>query len=155
MNLQAQIDILNSAEGVLEAWLKEPVSLGTTLRSVTAIWIYASGDIVRKDSGDLIVSDFGGKDEEAKWLGKIPSVLAVPVEPDHGPLGDDDVLLSLLPVKVVKPEIERGNNEARVAGYEVVDGKALPVVFLLYTDGVEVKVVRGDASATTGLEAVK
>lgn len=152
MTVAERIATVAAVQGVIEAWQKAPVSLGETLTSVTVNWIYGSGDTVRKDSRDLIVSDFGGKNEEARWLERPPGVLVAPDEPEHGPLGDDEALIALLPVKVVKPEIERGANEARVSGYEILDGKAIPVLFLLYTDGVEVKVVRGDETKA-GLEA--
>lgn len=145
MKIQEQLDLLNATPGVLEAYkTKDPVAIGNKHHAVTVIWYYQSGDVVRKDSGDLIVAKLGRSLEDAKWLSKIPGVLEVPATPDYGPLGADEDVLAACPVKVVKAEIERGNNEARVSGYEIIDGKALPVTFLLYTDGVEVKVIRSE-----------
>lgn len=149
MKIQEQLDLLNATPGVLEAYkTKEPVLVGTRHHAVTVIWYYQDGDIVRKDSRDLIVTKLGKPLESAQWLDRIPGVLEVPTLPDLGPLGTDENVLLACPVKVLKPEIERGVNEARVSGYEVVDGKAIPVTFLLYTDGVEIKVVRSEATAS-------
>ncbi len=159
MKVQEQINLLNGTAGVLEAYtLKEPVAVGTKHHAVTVVWFYQEGEVVRKDSRDLIVKKLGKAGESAHWLERLPGVLEVPVAPDLGPLGTDEEVLAACPVKVVKAEIERGVNEARVSGYEVIDGKALPVTFLLYTDGETVKVVRGDdgtTKAAAGLEAVK
>jgi len=149
MTIKEQLDLLNGTPGVLEAYQhKDAVQVGTKHHAVTVIWYYKDGPIVRKDSGDLIVTKMGKPLEDAKWLGKIPGVLEVREAPDLGPLGTDADVLAACPVKVVKAEIERGVNEARVSGYEVIDGKAVPVTFLLFTDGVEVKVVRGEDAAT-------
>lgn len=148
MKIQEQLELLNSTPGVLEAYTsKDPVAVGTKHHAVTIIWYYTDGDIVRKGVGELIVTKLGRAAEDAKWFERIPNVLEVAVTPDLGPLGTDADVLSACPVKVVKAEIERGNNEARVSGYELIEGKAVPVTFLLYTDGVEVKVVREDATA--------
>lgn len=154
MKIQEQLDLLNATPGVLEAYqTKEPVAIGNKHHGVTVIWYYEDGPVVRKDNADLIVAKLDRAQEDAKWLGKIPSVLEVREAPDLGPLGTDDDVLAACPVKVVKAEIDRGKNEARVSGYELIEGKALPVTFLLYTDGETVKVVRGE-DATTAAKAV-
>ena len=154
MTIKEQLDLLNATPGVLEAYQhKEAVQVGTKHWAVTVIWYYEDGPVVRKDNGDLIVTKMGKPLEDAKWLGKIPGVLEVREAPDLGSLGTDADVLAACPVKVVKAEIDRGKNEARVSGYELIEGKALPVTFLLYTDGETVKVVRGE-DATTAAKAV-
>lgn len=149
MTIKEQLDLLNATPGVLEAYQhKEAVQVGTKHHAVTVIWYYEDGPVVRKDSRDLIVKKLGKAQESAHWLERLPGVLEVREAPDLGPLGTDEDVLAACPVKVVKAEIERGNNEARVSGYELIEGKALPVTFLLYTDGETVKVVRGEDAAT-------
>lgn len=159
MKLQEQVDLLNGTAGVLEAWLDkaEPVPVGRSgkLHSVTVLFYFEENGVVRKGNCDLIIADYGGKAEVARWLSEVPIVLRTPVEPDHGPLGSEADILAFLPVRVLKAEIERGENEARVVGHELVDGVAVPVTFMLYTDGQTVKVVREASAQAAVKEAVR
>lgn len=158
MKLQDQIDLLNGTEGVLEAWLdKEPQPVGRSgkLHAVTVIFYFEGDGVRRKGNADLLISDYGKKSEDAGWLGEVPIVLRTPVELDHGPLGSEADILAFLPVRVLKAEIERGENEARVVGHELVDGVAVPVTFMLYTDGQTVKVVREASAQAAVKEAVR
>lgn len=151
MTVQEHIDSLNAIPEVLEAWSeKAPVSIGRAgdLYYVRIIWYYLDGDVSKNDSGELTITQLGVVGaENAVWFGKTPTILVPVVPPEEDPLGDDEAILAALPVRVVKPNIERNKGEATVTGYSIEKGDtATPVRFVVYLDGDTLKVLPTDAT---------
>lgn len=85
--LQQQVDALNAAPGVLEAWVdKAPVSMGKagTLYAGRIAWVQVSGSIVEQKGAEVIVKNLGlivneVNTEQAYWVGSVPGPLAAAV----------------------------------------------------------------------------
>ena len=85
--LQAKVDALNAAPGVLEAWVdKAPVSMGKagTLYAGRVAWVQVTGAIVEQKGAEVIVKNLGLvvneiNTEQAYWVGSVPGPLAAAV----------------------------------------------------------------------------
>ncbi len=85
--LQAKVDALNAAPGVLEAWVdKAPVSMGKagTLYAGRVAWVQVTGAIVEQKGAEVIVKNLGlvvneVNTEQAYWVGSVPGPLAAAV----------------------------------------------------------------------------
>lgn len=85
--LQQQVDLLNAAPGVLEAWVdKAPVSMGKagTLYAGRVAWVQVTGSIVEQKGAEVIVKNLGLivneiNTEQAYWVGSVPGPLAAAV----------------------------------------------------------------------------
>ena len=85
--LQQQVDALNAAPGVLEAWVdKAPVSMGKagTLYAGRVAWVQVTGSVVEQKGAEVIVKNLGlvvneVNTEQAYWVGSVPGPLAAAV----------------------------------------------------------------------------
>lgn len=146
--LQAKVDALNAAPGVLEAWVdKAPVSMGKagTLYAGRVAWVQVTGAIVEQKGAEVVVRNLGLIEnkvnvEEAFWVGDTPAPLKEPVDKTPA-VGTDKAILEAVGGVIVKADIQRsaavGDTppSATVTGVREVDGKTVEFKAVVYLKG--------------------